>query len=312
LRLKPISPSNSGSSFTEEYEDEDSDDCEDDEEEILQYVEFKDFPVQVTLLERAEGTMDELLDEEDEEDAAMLETKEARWGAWLFQVIAALTCAQYYYGFVHNDLHTNNIMWCATTEPYLYYRVHKRGGGGSYIMRIPTYGKIMKIIDFGRATYHLPDPAGFFIPDAFLPGNDAATQYNCEPFFDPKEGRRVEPNPSFDLSRLSVSLLESLYPDRPDAVKPVKIMSREDGKIYSETVSGIYNMLWEWLIDDSGHNILRLPSGKERYPDFELYRAIAAEVHKAVPRQQIERGLYQSYKYTEKVPEGTQVYDLHV
>lgn len=311
LRLKPISPSNSGSSYTEEDSGDDDDD-DDDEEEILQYVEFKDFPVQVTLLERAEGTMDELLDEEDEEDSAMLETKEARWSAWLFQVIAALTCAQYYYGFVHNDLHTNNIMWCSTTEPYLYYRVHKRGGSGSYILRVPTYGKIMKIIDFGRATYHLPDPAGFFIPDAFFPGNDAATQYNCEPFFDPKEGSRVEPNPSFDLSRLSVSLLESLYPNRPDAAKPIKIMSREGSKVYSETVSGVYNMLWEWLIDDSGHNILRLPSGKERYPDFDLYRAIAAEVHKAVPRQQIERAIYQSYKYSEKVPDGEQVYDLHV
>jgi hypothetical protein len=315
LRLKPISPSsNSGSSFTDDEVDDCDDDCEDDyedDEEILQYVEFEDFPVQVTLLERAEGTMDELLDEEDEDDATMLETKEARWSAWLFQVIAALTCAQHYYGFVHNDLHTNNIMWCTTTDPYLYYRIHKRGGG-SYIMRIPTFGKLMKIIDFGRATYHLPDPAGFFIPDAFFPGNDAATQYNCEPFYDPKEGMRVEPNPSFDLSRLSVSLLESLYSERPDAVKPVKIMSKEGGKMYSETVSGVYNMLWEWLIDDSGHNILRLSSGKERYPDFDLYRAIAAEVHKAVPRHQIERGIYQSYKYTEKVPNGVHVYDLHI
>ena len=323
LRLKPISPS--GSSFSEDDEcssdvnsDDDDDDCDDDgddedeDEEILQYVEFKDFPVQVTLLERAEGTMDELLDEEDDEDKEMLETKDARWGAWLFQVIAALTCAQHYYGFVHNDLHTNNIMWCSTNEPYLYYRIQKRGGSGSYIMKVPTYGKIMKIIDFGRATYHLPDPAGFFIPDAFYPGNDAATQYNCEPFYDPKEGRRVEPNTSFDLGRLSVSLLESLYTERPDAVKPVKIMSKEGGKMYSETVSGVYNMLWDWLIDDSGHNILRLPSGKERYPDFDLYRAIAADVHKAVPRQQIERSLYQTYKYNEKVPDGTQVYDLYI
>jgi hypothetical protein len=179
-------------------------------------------------------------------------------------------------------------------------------------MRVPTFGKIMKIIDFGRATYHLPDPAGFFIPDAFFPGNDAATQYNCEPFYDPKEGPRIEPNPSFDLSRLAISLLETLYPERPDAAKPIKIMSKEGNKMYSETVSGVYNMLWEWLIDDSGQNILRLPSGKERYPDFDLYRAIAAEVHKAVPRLQIERAVYQQYKYTEKVPVGVQVFDLHI
>jgi hypothetical protein len=316
LRLKPISPTNSGSSFTDTMEsngdDTDDEDCDDDsEEEILQYVEFTDFPVQVTLLERAQGTLDELLEIEDDDDPAMKETKEARWGAWLFQVIAALTCAQYYYGFVHNDLHSNNIMWSETDKPYLYYRVHKKSGS-SHILRVPTFGKIMKIIDFGRATYHLPDPAGFFIPDAFFPGNDASTQYNCDPFYDPKEGPRVEPNPSFDLSRLSVALLEFLYPERPDAAKPIKIMSKEGNKLYSETVSRVYNMLWEWLIDDSGANILRLPSGKERYPDFDLYRAIAAEVHRAVPRHQIERPLYQEYKFTETIPSGEPVYDLHI
>jgi serine/threonine protein kinase len=264
----------------------------------------------VTLLERAHGTMDELLEEEDEDDE-MTKTKDARWGAWLFQVIAALTTAQYYYGFVHNDLHSNNIMWSTTDKPYLYYRVHKKSGA-PYILRVPTYGKLMKIIDFGRATYHLPDPAGFFIPDAFFPGNDASTQYNCEPFYDAKEGARVEPNPSFDLSRLSVALLEFLYPDRPEAAKPIKIMSKEGNKLYSETVSRVYNMLWEWLIDDSGANILRLPSGKERYPDFDLYRAIAAEIHRAVPRHQIERPLYQEYKFTDAVPSDEPVYDLHI
>jgi hypothetical protein len=314
LRLKPLSPtSNSGSSFTDTddtNEDEDTDDDEDSDEEILQYVEFTDFPVQVTLLERAHGTMDELLEEEDEDDE-MTKTKDARWGAWLFQVIAALTTAQYYYGFVHNDLHSNNIMWSTTDKPYLYYRVHKKSGA-PYILRVPTYGKLMKIIDFGRATYHLPDPAGFFIPDAFFPGNDASTQYNCEPFYDAKEGARVEPNPSFDLSRLSVALLEFLYPDRPEAAKPIKIMSKEGNKLYSETVSRVYNMLWEWLIDDSGANILRLPSGKERYPDFDLYRAIAAEIHRAVPRHQIERPLYQEYKFTDAVPSDEPVYDLHI
>ncbi len=309
LRLKPLESSESSESSESGSGDDDYD--SDESEEFMQYVEFKDFPVQVTLLERADGTMDELLDSEDEEDTAMLETKDARWGAWLFQVIAALSCAQYYYGFVHNDLHTNNVMWSETSEPYLYYRIHKKGGE-PYVLRVPTYGKLMKIIDFGRATYHLPDPAGFFIPDAFFPGNDAATQYNCEPFYDAKEGPRVEPNPSFDLSRLSVSLLESLYTARPDAAKPIKIMSKEGSKIYSETVSPVYNMLWEWLLDDSGKNILRTPSGSERYPDFDLYRAIAAEVHKAVPSRQIERSMYQAYKLTTPVPTGVDIYDLYI
>jgi len=288
LRMKRLSP--------ESIHTTDDDDCS-STSEIQQFVEFNDFPVQVTLLERADGTMDELLEEEDETDATMMSTKEERWSAWLFQVIAALCTAQHYYGFVHNDLHTNNVMWSGTGLTHLYYNVQK--GKTSYVMKVPTYGRIMKIIDFGRATYTLPEPAGFFISDAFYPGNDAGSQYNCGPFYDPDE-KKVEPNPSFDLARLAVSLVESLYPERPDPVKPIKIMSREGAKLYTETVSPVYNLLWEWLQDDTGKNILQTPDGKERYPEFDLYCALATDVHSAIPRDMIEKPLFQKYKVTDK------------
>jgi hypothetical protein len=296
----------SGSSATQSENDDDDSDEEEDEDAM--YAEFTDFPVQVTLLERAMGTLDELLDEE-EEDPELEATREERWGAWLYQIIAALTAAQHWYGFVHNDLHSNNIMWNITDDEYLYYRVHK--GKTSWVTRVPTYGRLLKIIDFGRASFTLPEPGGFFISDAFYPGNDAGEQYNCEPFYDAEEGPRVEPNPSFDLCRLAVSLLESLYPERPDAVKPVKVMSKEGAKIYTETTSGVYNMMWEWLQDDNGKNVLRSPNGEERYPDFDLYKAIAAEVHHAVPAKQLERPLYAGYKFTGEL--GTaKIYDLHI
>jgi len=278
--------------------------------ELEQYVEFNNFPVQVTLLERAEGTMDELLDDEDPDEEGLASTKEERWAAWLFQVIAALTCAQHYYGFVHNDLHTNNILWTGTGITHLYYRVIKNNE--EKIMKVPTYGRIMKIIDFGRATYTLPDPVGFVISDAFFPGNDAGTQYNCDPFFD-KDEKRVEPNTSFDLSRLAVSLLEALYPDTPETAKPVRVMNKEGSKVYTETVSEVYNLIWSWLIDDEGKNVLRKPDGDERYPDFDLYRALASSVHKAVPKKQIDLPIFSKYKVQEKAftPEGP-VYDLYV
>lgn len=298
--------------LSSESSDEESDDTDDSDEPEM-FAEFKDFPVQVTLLEKAEGTMDELLDDETdpEKHDALAATKEARWGAWLFQVCAALTAAQHWFGFVHNDLHTNNIMWCSTAESHLYYRIHK--GSAVTYMRVPTHGRIMKIIDFGRASFHLPDPAGFFISDAFYPGNDAGEQYNCEPFYDAGEGPRVEPNRSFDLSRLAVSLLESLYPERPAAATPTRIMSREGAKMYTETVSGVYNMIWEWLLDNEGKNILRLPSGEERYPDFDLYKAIAAHVHKAVPAKQIEKPVFSGFSCLSRdIPTSAAVYDLWI
>jgi hypothetical protein len=311
LRLKRLSTSeDSGESG--DSDDSGSDGSGDSEEsEIQQFVEFRDFPVQVTLLERAEGTLDELLDNEDDDDAAMVATKDARWAAWLFQICAALTSAQHYFGFVHNDLHTNNVMWCKTDATHMNYRLHK--GKESWTVKVPTYGYVIKIIDFGRASFHLPDPAGFFISDAFYPDNDAATQYNCEPFYDSDDGPRVEPNTSFDLCRLAVSLLESLYPDVPAVAKPVKVLSKEGSKIYSETSSSVYNMLWGWLIDDDGKNVLRSPTGSERYPDFDLYRALAADVHRAVPKLQLEKALFAGYKCTVgDIEKDAPVYDLYI
>ena len=285
-----------------------SDDDSGSEDETEELVEFTNFPVQVSLLEKADGTMDTLLDEEDDDDATMVETKDARWSAWLFQVIAGLITAQHYFGFVHNDLHTNNIMWNGTGITHIYYRVVK--GKESWYMKVPTYGRLMKIIDFGRASFTLPN-CGFFISDAFFPGNDAATQYNCDPFYDEAEGKKVEPNTSFDLCRLAVSLLESLFPERPANVTPVRIMSREGSKLYPETVSPIYNILWEWLTDDEGKNVLRKPSGEERYPDFDLYRALAADVHNAMPKTQVEKALFAPFRCTAKdVPADTKVYEL--
>jgi serine/threonine protein kinase len=191
LRLKRLTKSNASEASEESYH------------QFQQYAEFINFPVQVTLLEQADGTLDSLIEEE--------EMSETKWASWLFQVIAALTVAQHWYGFVHNDLHTNNVMWSKTETTHIYYRIHKGKGKEKEVSykKIPTFEKIMKIIDFGRASFTLPEPAGFMISDAFFPGNDAADQYNCDPFFDPKEGKKVEPNPSFDLTIVSMRSLLS-------------------------------------------------------------------------------------------------------
>ena len=294
IRLKRLGDESSSSSFT------------DDSEGPQTFAEFTNFPVQVTLLERADGTMDDLLEEEEED-----ETKEERWSAWVFQVVAALTSAQSVYGFVHNDLHTNNIMWSETSQSHIFYKVHKKDS--VFYMKVPTFGKIMKIIDFGRASFNLPpENGGFYISDAFFDGNDAADQYNCEPFYKASNGPKVEPNPSFDLCRLSVSLIEALYPTRPDPVRPIKIMYKEGAKMYTETNSSLYNLLWGWLIDKKGKNVLRCPDGRERYPDFDLYKAIAMDVKNAVPFRQIDAKPFSIFRMEEAPPAGETVYNLYI
>ena len=250
---------------------------------------FKNFPVMATVLECCDGTMDTLLDAEDED---IEDTKEQRWTAWIFQVISALAVAQKEYHFVHNDLHTNNIMWSWTAEPTLFYEL-KDALGGSRIYAVPTFGRLFKIIDFNRATFHLGKRGGFFISDAFEDEGDAAGQYNCPPYHNPKH-TRVDPNPSFDLVRLACSLIESLFDTDPDEVEPRNVMTEEPGiKVY-ETKSPLFNLLWHWLQQKDGYNVLKNANGTERFPGFDLYKIIGHNCRNAVPCEQITKPIFDS------------------
>ena len=51
--------------------------------------------------------------------------------------------------FTHNDLHTNNIVYNKTKKKYLYYKYDNKH------YKIPTFGKIYKIIDFGELFINL-------------------------------------------------------------------------------------------------------------------------------------------------------------
>jgi hypothetical protein len=296
--------SNHSSMYSEDYDDSNQNQSE-------FFAEFTDFPVQVTLMERCTGTMDALLDiEEDSEDPEMAKSKDIRWSAWVFQVIAALSVAQYYYGFVHNDLHTNNVMWSPTTDAYIYYRLDGLKGGEKFY-RVPTFGKLMKIIDFGRASFWLKDRNDLIITDSYADGNDAAGQYNCQPYYDSSEPK-VNPNPSFDLCRMAVSMFDALYPEQPPTEETPTKLSEEDGRIALETESKLYNLLWLWLTDCEGKNILRNPDDSERFPDFDLYKHIARYANNSIPREQAQIPYFEAlYKIEKKdIPSEAKVWEL--
>ena len=275
------------------------------------YAEFENFPVQVSLLERCEATMDSLLDvEEFTSDATLIETRDMRWSAWIYQIITALSVAQHYYGFVHNDLHTNNIMWTATEETHLYYKLSASTADATYY-KVPTFGRLMKIIDFGRASFWLKNRDELLITDSYADGNDAAGQYNCPPYYDPTEPR-VDPNPSFDLCRLAVSMFDAIYPESPPVRQPEVVLSQELGRIMYETESELYNLLWMWLTDDKGQNILRNPDDTERFPDFDLYKYIARHANKCIPHQQAKHPYFDKiYKIQkDEIPAGTKIWEV--
>jgi hypothetical protein len=89
-------------------------------------------------------------------------------------------------------------------------------------------------------------------------------------------------------------MLETLWDlgCRPDDALPRKQLTREPGRTQNETVSPLWNLLWLWLTDREGRNVLRSPDGSERYPSFDLYVAIARDAENAVPAQQLTLPLF--------------------
>ena len=258
------------SSDSEEESDEES-----EEDEIYGYI--NNFPIQMICMEQCDGTLDRLLenDEIDEENGCSA----------LFQVIMILLTYQRIFQFTHNDLHTNNIMYVNTDKPFLYYQFN------NVVYRVPTYGKIYKLIDFGRGIYKYMGKT--FCSDSFGPGGDASTQYNCEPFFNDNKAR-LEPNFSFDLCRLGTSMFD--------------FMMEIDDDI--EEYDELQKVVREWCLDDKGKNILYLKNGEERYPSFKLYKMIARTVHKHTPDAQLERPFFSKYKFEGELKDNTSLFSL--
>jgi hypothetical protein len=270
-------------------------------------LEVKEIPVITILQEAQEGVMDDLVlaDEVDGCEAGT-DAWEGRWIAWMFQVVAMLSFLQSSIDFTHNDLHSNNILWRSTTQRFLYYRTNN-----GKVWRVPTFGKIFSIIDFGRAIFRLG--SNQWISDDHWPDQDAGDQYNFGPFYDPSSPK-VEPNPSFDLCRLAVSLIDGLFDEYPEKKKgkKVQVLSKEGDWTMYETRSPLFNLLWSWTVDDSGATIYETSEGDEKYDGFELYIRIAKDVHSAIPKDQIHRSIFHPYIWKGKIPSNEQVYRLGV
>lgn len=222
--------------------------------ELNLFAILKQFPVQVIAMEKYTDTLDSLLGDIEPEELT----------AALMQVIFILLTYQKVFQFTHNDLHTNNIMYTPTELTHLYYCFD------SIYYKVPTFGKLFKLIDYGRSIYTFKNNR--FVSDSFHEDGDAATQYNIEPYFDCSEPV-LSPNYSFDLCRLSCSILEGL----------------------PET-DGIYGVVMEWSKDDKGDSVIYTEEGDERYPDFELYRMIARTVHAHTPQAQLKRPIFQAFQ----------------
>jgi hypothetical protein len=228
-------------------------------------VTIKKFPVQIISIENMEHTLDEYI--------SKYEVSDDELSSILFQVIMILITYQKVFDFTHNDLHTNNIMFNRTEQEFLYYLFK-----GKYY-KVPTYGKIFKIIDFGRSIYRYNGK--LMCSDSYdLKSGDAATQYNFEPYYN-KNKPRVEPNKAFDLCRLACSLYDHFI-DEPSDLKNIKKNS-------------VAELIIDWVKDRQDRNILYKSNGKERYEGFKLYKMIARDVYKQTPEAQLSKPIFKKF-----------------
>ena len=227
------------------------------------FVSIDKFPIQIIALEQCKNTLDYLLVEDI--------VNEEELGCIVIQILMILITYQKLFDFTHNDLHTNNIMYVETEKKYLYYKYNDKH------YKVKTFGKIFKIIDFGRAIYKYKNH--LMCSDSFHKDGDAATQYNFEPYYD-NEKPVIQPNPSFDLCRLGCSMLDYIY-ELYDDIDKIK--------------SPIHKIIINWCNDDKGRNVLYKNDGEERYPDFKLYKMIARKVHNHIPSQELNNKYFNKF-----------------
>lgn len=234
------------------------------------YITIPSFPVQMICMEAFDDTLESIVF--DETLKCDTPHQQNQWFAMLMQIIMTLITYQSCFQFTHNDLHTHNVMFITTDLPYLYYTY----AGKHY--RVPTYGRIYKIIDFGRAIYTFNGQR--FCSDAYAPEEEADTLYNTEPYY-VADKPRIEPNPSFDLTRLATTFFDFVMTEADD-----HICNADTVKLCQNPLKRV---ITEWCLDDRGKNVLFKANGEERYPDFKLYKMIARTVHAHTPVAQLSR-----------------------
>jgi len=225
---------------------------------------IKKIPVQVICQEKLVETLDDYMNGCDVCDD--------EWVCIFSQIIFSLLLYQKVFDFTHNDLHTNNIMYNETNEEFVFYKYKKE------YYKVRTFGKIWKIIDFGRAIYTFKGK--LIVSDSYHKNEDAGTQFNFGEYYN-KDKPLVKPNQAFDLCRLGCSLFDFFF----DSIKDTK-----------DCEDNLSKLIKEWCEDDNKKNILYKDNDKERYPGFKLYKMITRSVTKHTPENQLKNPLFSRLK----------------
>ena len=241
--------------------DSDSDDSEIDYDYISS---FENHPVQALFIEKLDGTFDDLL----YDNYNMVDFNKVL--SCLFQTIFTLIYLQTKYHFIHNDLHVENIMYKKTKIKFLYYKYKNK------CFKVPTYGYIFKIIDFGRSIFKYKNK--LFYNDSFSNNGEAGGQYAYpDHLLFLNNNNKYKPNYNFDMCRLSITILESIDFDLTDKIKDINI-NKIIKFIYSMTIDKYNNSFY-----DSDQ-------------DFQLYIDITNNANNSLPSKLILNDIFKKYR----------------
>ena len=229
--------------------------------DTLKYAKIPDFPVQLNFMESLDGTLDNYID-----NSINKKIPPTEWKSILFQICFGLAVAQKHYLFVHNDLHSSNIMFKKTEKDFLYYKF------GNRYFKIPTFNKISKIIDFGRATFKVGSK--IYFSDVFMKNEDAWGQYTYPNSSSTLKHCRIKPNMSFDLSRFATTIIDRF-------------------EFCDEKYDDVISLVKHWMKDRFGNDLSELEE------DFDLYKIIARNVKSAHPRSQLNKKIWNEFEITE-------------
>lgn len=228
------------------------------------WVKLKKVPIQILCMESYNLTLTDLEKEGINED---------EWLSILFQICFGLSAAQEHIGFIHNDLHSDNIMFKKIDEEFKYFRYQ------DIYFRIPTFGKELKIIDFARGIFKIKNQ--IYYSDVFERNGDAGGQYGNPPSIFLKK----KLNYNFDLARLSTTIVEFFDSDSP-----------------------IFDLLVGW----TGYKEEGIERNFNQLDDnFNLYVTITKYARNSLPKNQLLKEIFNLFRILpEDIPKDSLIYQF--
>jgi len=235
-------------------------------------------PVIYLFIEMLEGTLEDII----QTDLSLPVLKSC-----LFQITFALIYLQKHYHFTHNDLHINNVMYTSTDKPYIYYKFNNQ------YFKIPTYGKLFKIIDFGRSVFTYQKKT--YMNDVFSKYGEAEGQYTHPPqvsFLNTPYYDITYPSYYFDLCRLAITMIDEIRYNHDDNL--------EDVTEYQDFLDFL-----KYLVTDK--NGLRLDNEDD---NFDMYIKISRDAKNTLPSEVIINPFFHEFRVKKKQFPKTTYYSV--